>query len=38
MPFVGTRGLFQRAGFTKVADADSVTGGFRRVVMRRSWA
>jgi hypothetical protein len=38
MAFVGTRGLFQRAGFTKVADADSVTGGFRRVVMRRSWA
>jgi GNAT superfamily N-acetyltransferase len=34
MAFVGTRELFERAGFTKVADTDSVTAGFRRVVMR----
>jgi GNAT superfamily N-acetyltransferase len=38
MAFVGTRGLFERAGFTKVADTDSVTDGFPRVVMRLSWA
>ncbi len=36
MAFVGTRGLFERAGFTKVADTDSVTDGFPRVVMRLS--
>jgi GNAT superfamily N-acetyltransferase len=36
MAFVGTRGLFERAGFTKVADTDSVSDGFPRVVMRRS--
>jgi GNAT superfamily N-acetyltransferase len=36
MAFVGTRRLFERAGFTKVADTDSVTDGFPRVVMRRS--
>ena len=35
MAFVGTRGLFERAGFRKVADTDSVTAGFPRVVMRR---
>lgn len=34
MAFVGTRRLFERAGFTKVADTDSVTSGFRRIVMR----
>ena len=34
MAFVGTRGLFERAGFRKVADTDSVTAGFPRVVMR----
>ena len=34
MAFVGTRGLFERAGFTKVADTESVTDGFPRVVMR----
>jgi GNAT superfamily N-acetyltransferase len=34
MAFVGTRGLFERAGFSKVADTDSVTDGFPRVVMR----
>lgn len=36
MAFVGTRGLFERAGFRKVADTDSVTAGFPRVVMRLS--
>jgi hypothetical protein len=36
MAFVGTRGLFEKAGFTKVADTSSVTAGFPRVVMRRS--
>jgi GNAT superfamily N-acetyltransferase len=35
MAFVGTRGLFERAGFEKVADTESVTAGFPRVVMRR---
>ena len=34
MAFVGTRGLFERAGFTKVADTESVSDGFPRVVMR----
>ena len=34
MAFVGTRGLFDRAGFTKVADTRSVSAGFPRVVMR----
>jgi ribosomal protein S18 acetylase RimI-like enzyme len=34
MAFVGTRGLFERAGFEKVADTASVTDGFPRVVMR----
>ena len=35
MAFVGTRRLFERAGFEKVADTRSVTAGFPRVVMRR---
>ena len=35
MAFVGTRSLFEAAGFQKVADTDSVTDGFPRVVMRR---
>jgi GNAT superfamily N-acetyltransferase len=34
MAFVGTRRLFEAAGFSKVADTDSVTAGFPRVVMR----
>ncbi|MGZ8738804.1 MAG: N-acetyltransferase family protein [Nocardioides sp.] len=34
MAFVGTRALFEAAGFTKVADTESVAGGFPRVVMR----
>ena len=35
MAFVGTRAMFERAGFTKVADTSSVSGGIPRVVMRR---
>jgi GNAT superfamily N-acetyltransferase len=35
MAYVGTRRLFERAGFTKAADTDAVSGGFPRVVMRR---
>jgi GNAT superfamily N-acetyltransferase len=35
MGFVGFRALFERAGFAKVADTDSVAGGFPRVLMRR---
>ncbi len=34
MAFVGTRALFERAGFTKVADTDAIAGGFPRVLMR----
>jgi hypothetical protein len=33
MACVGTRKLFEDAGFTKAADTDSVSGGFPRVVM-----
>ncbi|HSU74914.1 MAG TPA: GNAT family N-acetyltransferase [Terrabacter sp.] len=36
MAYVGTRALFERAGFTKVADTDSISGGFPRVLMRRA--
>lgn len=35
MAYVGTRTLFEQAGFTKVADTDSVLDGFPRVLMRR---
>jgi GNAT superfamily N-acetyltransferase len=35
MAFVGTRSLFEKAGFTKAADTDAVAGGFPRVLMRR---
>jgi GNAT superfamily N-acetyltransferase len=35
MAYVGTRGLFERAGFTKAADTASFSGGFPRVLMRR---
>ncbi|MCD4524707.1 GNAT family N-acetyltransferase [Nocardioides sp. cx-173] len=35
MAYVGTRKLFEDAGYTKVADTDAVSGGFPRVVMRR---
>ena len=34
MAYVGTRALFERAGFTKAADTTSVAGGFPRVLMR----
>jgi GNAT superfamily N-acetyltransferase len=34
MAYVGTRKLFESAGFTKVADTTSVSNGFPRVVMR----
>jgi GNAT superfamily N-acetyltransferase len=36
MAYVGTRKLFQDAGFTKVADTTAVSGGFPRVIMRRN--
>jgi len=35
MAYVGTRSLFERAGFTKAADTGSVLDGFPRVLMRR---
>jgi len=34
MAYVGTRALFERAGFTKAAATNSVSGGFPRVLMR----
>lgn len=34
MAYVGTRAVFERAGFVKAADTDAVSGGFPRVVMR----
>ena len=34
MAYVGTRKLFERAGFRKVADTDSTLDGFPRVLMR----
>jgi GNAT superfamily N-acetyltransferase len=34
MAYVGTRSLFQKAGFLKAADTDSVLSGFPRVLMR----
>jgi GNAT superfamily N-acetyltransferase len=34
MAYVGTRSLFERAGFTKAADTPSVLDGFPRIVMR----
>jgi GNAT superfamily N-acetyltransferase len=34
MAYVGTRTLFERAGFTKAADTDSVLNGFPRILMR----
>ncbi|QBI19889.1 GNAT family N-acetyltransferase [Egibacter rhizosphaerae] len=36
LAFVGTRKLFEGAGFTKAADTQSVSGGFPRVLMRLS--
>jgi GNAT superfamily N-acetyltransferase len=38
MAYVGTRAVFEAAGFTKAADTTAVSGGFPRVVMRRSLA
>lgn len=35
MAYVGTRAMFERAGFVKAADTDSVAGGFPRILMRR---
>jgi hypothetical protein len=34
MAYVGTRTLFERAGFTRAADTTSVLNGFPRVLMR----
>ncbi len=34
MAYVGTRSLFERAGFVKAADTTAVSGGFPRVLMR----
>jgi GNAT superfamily N-acetyltransferase len=34
MAYVGTRALFERAGFAKAADTGSVLNGFPRVLMR----
>jgi len=34
MAYVGTRALFERAGFARVSDTDSVLDGFPRVIMR----
>jgi GNAT superfamily N-acetyltransferase len=34
MAYVGTRRLFEKAGFTKAADTQSVLNGFPRVLMR----
>ena len=34
MAYVGTRRLFEKAGFRKAADTESVLGGFPRVLMR----
>jgi GNAT superfamily N-acetyltransferase len=36
MAFVGTRSLFEEAGFSKAADTAAVAGGFPRVLMRRT--
>ena len=35
MAYVGTRRLFEKAGFVKAADTESVLSGFPRVLMRR---
>jgi hypothetical protein len=35
MAYVGTQKLFERAGFVKVADTESVINRFPRVLMRR---
>lgn len=38
MAYVGTRSMFEKAGFAKAADTQSVSGGFPRVLMRRALA
>jgi hypothetical protein len=38
MAYVGTRAIFEQAGFVKAADTDSVSGGFPRVLMRLNLA
>jgi GNAT superfamily N-acetyltransferase len=38
MAYVGTRAIFERAGFAKASDTDAVSGGFPRVVMRLALA
>src|SRR3712207_2863917 len=38
MAYVGTRALFERAGFAKAADTGSVINGFPRVLMRLALA
>ena len=34
MAYVGTRSMFERAGFTKASDTIAVAGGFPRILMR----
>lgn len=36
MAYVGTRKLFEEAGFEKVSDTNSVLAGFPRVLMRKA--
>lgn len=36
MAYVGTRSLFERAGFAKASETESVINGFPRVLMRLS--
>ena len=38
MAYVGTRKLFEDAGFIKAADTESVLNGFPRVLMRLALA
>jgi hypothetical protein len=35
MAFVGTRGMFERAGFRVVGTTDAVASGMPRLIMRR---
>jgi GNAT superfamily N-acetyltransferase len=37
MAFVGTRRMFEKAGFAKASDTDAIAGGFPRILMRRTW-
>jgi hypothetical protein len=34
MGYVGTRSMFEKAGFIKAADTDAVSSGMPRVLMR----